>query len=52
MVSCSQIIQMMHDVIDTLTITHDVPTMNNLFWSIYKLFNMYVSQCYYPTVSA
>ncbi len=52
MTSCTNILGFMHSIIDTLPSVHDIDTMYSLMWSMYNLFVKYISQCYFPTISA
>ena len=48
--NCNILIQMLHDIINTLPVTHDEINMTSLIYSLIKVFNMYMNQCvqYYP----
>jgi len=51
MTSCNTLIQILHNIIDTLPVTHDQVNMSSLIYSLVKVLNMYFNQCvqYYPT---
>ena len=46
MISCNGLIQMLHDIVNTLPVTHDVPNMISLLQSIIKVLNIYLGQCF------
>lgn len=48
MASCGTLIQIMHNIIDTLPVTHDNTNMISLIQSFVNIFNKWISQCYFP----
>ena len=52
MTSCSTLIDIMHNIIDTFPVTHDDTNMISLIQSLIKVVNMWISQCYFPSINA
>lgn len=52
MISCSTLIDIMHNIIDTLPVTYDDVNMLSLIQSFVKIINMWISQCYIPSLNA
>lgn len=52
MTSCSTLISVLHNLVDTLPVTHDNTNMISIIQSFVKVINMYISQCYFPSINA
>ena len=52
MASCSDLIDIMHLVIDKLAVANDKETFMNMFYSMKSLFIEYYHQCYIPNFNA
>jgi len=46
MASCDTLISVLHMIVDTLPNTNDIPTMINLYNSVFKVLSIYINQCF------